>query len=71
MGPILRFEVIKAREALRAAESALGQVEELAETDFGLAINLTVQQRRRHAVRRVDAARAALRRLQPTAKGRR
>ena len=66
---LLSFEVMKAREALRDAESALRQVEDLAETDFGLAVNLTIQQRVRHAVRRADAARAALRRLDPSEEG--
>ena len=67
---VVRFEVMKAREAVRSAEQALRQIVDVAETDLGLAMSTAVQRRVRHAVRRVVAARAALHKVDPQPAGR-
>lgn len=67
---VVSFEIMKAREALRSAENALRRIEDVAEMEVGFEVNAAVQQRVRHAERRVDAARAALRRIDPHADAR-
>jgi len=68
MGPE-SFEAAKAREELQKAENALRQAEEVAEADAGLAVNLTLQDRLRHVERRVEAAKPALRKIDPMSCG--
>jgi len=63
---VLSFEAAKARETLREAETQLRQAEELADADCGIAANPTLQNRMRLAERRVEAAKAALRKIDPT-----
>jgi hypothetical protein len=57
---LVSFEMAAAREELRQAEAALRQTEEVARMASGVAANPTLQDRLRHAERRVEAAKAAL-----------
>ena len=62
---LLTFEQAKARERLRDAESGLRAAEEVAGSECGVGIGLTLQNRIRQAERRVKAAKAALRKIDP------